>query len=153
MTTQRKNSAMKTAHGGMLASMEEKELFLLFLLTLHCRTQAHAHTQECSLRHTNNWKQKKFETFFTFLFRVRTDRGVWVRHGNLRRTLKECLGVQTGEMLGGEEKGEGRIGFPLTESLGCPTCSSLKSSHCGTSSTPGCLFLSLGLTGCGAVEA
>lgn len=41
------------------------------------------------------------------------------------------------------------IEFPLTVCLGSSTCSSLKSSHCGTSSTPRCLFLLLGPTYCG----
>lgn len=53
----------------------------------------------------------------------------------------------------GEKKREWGIGFPLTVCLGSSTCSSLKSSHCGTSSTPGCLFLLLGPTCCGLVEA
>lgn len=37
--------------------------------------------------------------------------------------------------------------------LGSSTCSSLRSSHCGTRSTPGCLFLLLGPMCCGLVEA
>lgn len=53
----------------------------------------------------------------------------------------------------GEKKSEWGIGFPLTVCLGSSTCSSLRSSHCGTSSTPGCLFLLLGPTCCGLVEA
>lgn len=53
----------------------------------------------------------------------------------------------------GEKKREWGIGFPLTVCLGSSTCSSLRSSHCGTSSTPGCLFLLLGPTCCGLVEA
>lgn len=53
----------------------------------------------------------------------------------------------------GEKKREWGIGFPLTVCLGSSTCSSLRSSHCGTRSTPGCLFLLLGPMCCGLVEA
>lgn len=53
----------------------------------------------------------------------------------------------------GEGKREWGIWFPLTVCLGSTTCSPLRFSHCGTSSTPGCLFLLLGPTCCGLVEA
>ena len=54
---------------------------------------------------------------------------------------------QTGAREGGK-KARG-IEFPLTVCLGSSICSSLKSSHCGPSPAPACLFLLLGPSHCG----
>ncbi len=69
------------------------------------------------------------------------------------RVEQERMGERGEGRRKGEKKREWGIGFPLTVCLGSSTCSSLRSSHCGTSSTPGCLFLLLGPTCCGLVEA
>lgn len=74
--------------------------------------------------------------------------------GNVRKETEENERGRMGEGDGRRTGWRGwGIGFPLTVCLGSSTCSSLRSSHCGTSSTLGCLFLLLGPMCCGLVEA